>query len=256
MASASFPVDLPLAIHVRVQGTGEGHLSVWMEDEAEQRLQWSDGGTEPARFPVTLLQTGDTLLEFANTLVIPGVRFNSPGRYRAVIQLASEPNAAPDLGSVQVPLSMFSPRQLPQIGQPEDPTLDSLLQELQGKLSVDVRRALRYAGVEARRLGRGSIFVDHLLIALGRTLGPRSGLARVDVLRDIVEMSTGLYAPFVGRRDIRVSAPLAQLIRNAAASSGLGAPGLMRTVLSEPQGLKTYQWLVEQADLLSRHPPL
>jgi hypothetical protein len=258
VASASFPAELPLAIHLRVQGTGEGQLTVWMEDEQGEHLQWNDGSAEPVRFPVTLLQSGDALLEFANTLIIPGVRFPGPGRYRAVVQLGSQANAEPDLDALHVPLTMFTPRQLPQLGQAEDPSLDSLLQELRGKFTVDVRRALRYSAVEARRLGRGSIFVDHLLIALGRTLGPRAGLARVEVLRDIVEMSTGLYAPFVGRREIRVSEPLAQLIRNSAtnAEGALGAPGLMRAVLSEPQGLKTYQWLVEQAVLLSRTPPL
>src|SRR6185369_5016313 len=132
------------------------------------------------------VSTTDAILEFTNTAVLPDVRFRQPGRYAAIVGIGTASGETADLDRVRVPFAVWTPDKVAgQLGQPLDTGLDALIEELGRKLSPDAQRVLRFAAVEARRLGRGSIYADHLLVALGRVLGPRSGLSRPALLRDV-----------------------------------------------------------------------
>lgn len=255
ITAATFPFSLPLALHVRVQGTGEAHLAVWVADDTGSVLSWGGDNSEPASRSVSLMPDDGWASEWATNLLLPDVRFPGPGQFTVVVGLSARPELDGDLATIRLPLEVtkrgqaaISQRQQLGLG------LAKLLDELGEHLTPQGRRVLRFATAESRRLNSSIISTRHLLIALRRVLGRKSDLPPTAALRDATEQSLGLSFPPFGRRSMHLTPAAADLLRRAAAraTGSIDADGLLQTLREDRRS--SYELTVQEAQRLSSGP--
>lgn len=232
----TFPCALSLAVHVRVQGSGDAKIQVSVADAEGAALVWGSGTNEaasrevnPRFFP---LPRYAFIACRALQVVLPAIIFPAPGWFRMLVRLTSLGEER-ELQLIPLPLVVM-PTKLkdPPPTEVSRSDLRHVVRELDTQLTPDARRVLRLAAAEARRFNRRSIDLPHLVIAVRRLLGQASGLPPVAALREAQERVSGLPMSRSAGGAMHLSPDAADFLRRLAHSSDvLGAPQLLQALL-------------------------
>lgn len=259
VAADRFPHRITLAIHVRLQRSGDGfadaQLAIWLEDIASTPLRWGGTSTNQAVRHVSVPPPYSGVSEWAQTLILPSVEFPVAGHFRIRAGLTAAPPAVADIGAVTLPMVAVntSPRQRATDEAATERDLHNVLVELGSHFAPEVHRALRVAVSEARRLNHTSVDTGHLWIALRRILGKKSGLPRAELLREAVEQLEGLYSLRQRERPMLMPTLVRDLREVARGVSGpLDAARLLRALEADPDVDRSV--VVEAVRLASRPP--
>lgn len=254
VSGVSFPLAWTMAVHIRVQGTGQGELSVNVADENGSALEWGTGFRGPARRAIRLTSEPDRIPdEYAATVVLPKVSIPHPGDFEILVTLSSS-GRQDYIDRIALKVRAFQAGHASDI--PEDwraRDIKNLLRDLGPRLAPDLARAFRLAGAESRRLGHAYCGYDHLTIGLRQVLGDASGLPRTRLLREALEGKIGLNPPPLWRRDINVTPYLAKWLRAAAISEE--QPLDARVFLGRLIEIRGVSNIVKESELLASRRP-
>ncbi len=273
----TFPHAVTLAFHIRIEAEGgtrsvsqwesapgepgvvEAALTFEIVDGSGVRVSWGRS-SRASRFrkSVSIPVIADEPASWAVTAIIPLVSFPRAGTYSAIAHLTSDPSDTGDLPPVRLGLRAEMVTASPPADDRPTRQLVSLRQldaEFGSGLSTDARRALRLAVAEARRLNTVSIGTQHLLIALVRLVGSRSGLPPPAVLRDATEQVDGLLLQLPAGEQPRLTPAAEAFIRETALAGRepIDAAGLLRALMATKRG--SHAVIVEEALLLAERAP-
>lgn len=250
-----FPLDVTLAFYIRFHRSREALLSVTVVDEASRALAWGDGKLEPATLDVSVPRADtEWPAEEGYYVILPCVQFASAGRFSALTRV--ETRAGLELDAVATTIEVAALREPVEIasGARRTVRLAAVETELPAPLGPQGTRVLRLAAAEARRLGHGHVGTEHIVIALRRVLGSRSGLPSTNLLREAVEQIDGMYASPPPRMQMGVTPAAMRLLHDAAARAPAGA-NASDLLAALPDSGGSHITIVEEATLLAKRRP-